>query len=408
MEKTPQSNRLHVTIFGETNSGKSALFNAVLGVSSAIVSDVSGTTTDPVSRSMELLPFGPIVLTDTAGLNDKSILGQERIAKTRKVIERTDFAIYLIDIESFDKNEFNAIKRELDKRETPFLAVFTKADLYGREKLEAYAADYENSYVLSAYDNWDIEGFKLYLSEKLTELMKMSDREQSLIYGILEEGDVVILVVPIDSEAPKGRLILPQVQLIRNCLDGGVRCNVTTVEHLKQALDETKRVDLVVTDSQVFGEAAEIVPQEIKLTSFSILMARQKGDINLLIEGVNAVRSLKDGDKVLMAEVCVHSHGHEDIGQVKIPSLLRKITGRNLQIDFMSGRDYPENIKDYSLIVHCGGCMITKKEMGNRLSFAKENGVAITNYGVILAYASGVLERVGADLRVRPTAIAEE
>ena len=389
MNQTPQSNRLHVAIFGETNAGKSALFNALLGADMAIVSEVSGTTTDPVSRSMEFLPYGPIVLVDTAGINDRSLLGQNRMEKTRAVIDRTNYALYAADPESFDAKEYERLKEEWGKRKVPHKLVWTKCDVRDRQQVAAFLIQYPESCAISVYDNQTIGALKAVVSK---ELEALAQEDESLIGGLLAPGSTVVMVVPVDSEAPKGRLILPQVQFIRDCLDHGIGCMVTTPADLGRTLDQVVKADLVVTDSQAFHLVKEIVPEDVLLTSFSILMARQKGDIRTLMEGIQATRNLKDGDKVLISEVCVHNRTHEDIGHVKIPAMLKKVTGKALVFDFASGRDF-KNLTDYKLIVHCGGCMVTGKEMENRIRQAAESGIPITNYGIALAYGSGILER---------------
>ncbi len=390
MEKTPQSNRVHITIFGETNSGKSALFNAITGANTAIVSEISGTTTDPITKSMELLPFGPVVIIDTAGLNDNTILGKSRMKKTKEVMDRTDFALYTVDINNFSEEEYYTLKKELDNRKIPHIVVFTKKDVSDIEKLAQYSMKFENTYIVSVNDIKTIDALKNKISDQLSAI---TENEQCLIKGVVPSGSVVIMVVPIDSEAPKGRLILPQVQLIRDCLDNGIRCNVTTEEHLEQALNESQKVDLVITDSQVFGLVSKIVPDNIPLTSFSILMARQKGDISTFIYGAEYIKKLQNGDKVLICEACTHTKSHEDIGTIKIPNMLKKITQKDITFDFAYGRDFPENLEEYALIVHCGGCMITQREMRNRIRKAVDNNVPITNYGIALAYGSGILDR---------------
>lgn len=390
MKDTPQSNRLHVSIFGETNSGKSSLFNAFLGTDTAIVSEISGTTTDPISKSMELIPFGPIVLIDTAGINDKSMLGNSRIEKTKKVLDRTDYAIYTIDISNFDEEEFYSIKSEFEERKINYTIVITKKDLYNENDVNKFKSKFKNSYAISSKDKNSVEEFKKFIAN---ELNKIEVKENSILKGLLDEGATAVLVIPIDEEAPKGRLILPQVQLIRDCLDNGIRCNVTTEKYLNKTLEESRKVDLVITDSQAFKYVSKVVPPEIPLTSFSILMARQKGDIEALISGVKAIKNLKDNSKVLIAEVCTHTKNHQDIGTVKIPNGLKKLTGKNFNFEFCSGRDFPEDIEKYDLIIHCGGCMATSREIQNRINKACKKNIPITNYGIVLAYISGILER---------------
>lgn len=403
MNQTPQSNRLHVAIFGETNAGKSALFNAILGTDMAIVSEVSGTTTDPVSRSMEFLPYGPIVLVDTAGINDRSLLGQNRAAKTRAVIERTDYALYAADPERFNNKEYERLKAEFEKKNVPHKLVWTKCDLRDCRQVADFLKQYPGSFTVSAYDHKTIARLKAAVSK---ELEALSREEQSMIGGLLPPGSTAVMVVPVDSEAPKGRLILPQVQFIRDCLDHGICCMATTPDNLKRVLEQAVKADLVVTDSQVFHLVKEIVPEDVLLTSFSILTARQKGEIRTLIKGVQAVEKLEDGDNVLISEVCVHNRTHEDIGYVKIPALLKKITGKALIFDFACGRDF-NHPADYKLIVHCGGCMITGKEMKSRIGQAAAANVPVTNYGLVLAYGSGILERSIRILENQPEGEAE-
>ena len=387
MKSTPQSNRLHVAIFGETNSGKSALFNALTDTDISIVSEISGTTTDSVQKSMELIPFGPIVLIDTAGLNDKTELGKKRLEKTKKILSRTDFAIYAIDLtlNDFVNDEYEAFKLSLKEMNIPYLVVFTKSDLIAKPTDLP-----KNAVLVSTHKPETIEALKAELSKQLSEIKKDSE---TMIGDLLPPNSTVLMVAPIDSAAPKGRLILPQVQLIRDCLDHSMTCHVTTEKELLTALENIKNIDLVVTDSQVFKLVSDIVPKNIKLTSFSILMARQKGNINILLDGLNAIKTLKDNDKILISEVCTHNRTHEDIGHVKIPAALKKIINCNLEFEFSHGRDYPENLEQYALIIHCGGCMITEREFSFRISQAYKANTAITNYGLFLAYCSGILER---------------
>ncbi len=388
MEKTPLAFRTHVTIFGNTNAGKSSLFNRLLDQDMAIVSASAGTTTDPVTKAMELLPYGPVALTDTAGLGDTSQIGVQRIKKTEKALEKTDFAIYAADCADFDEDGYAEMKERFTKKKIGHLLVFTKSDLgYGSLKER-----YPDAVFVSVNDEESIENLKKVLQERLS---KLAPEENTMIGGLLPSGSNVVLVVPIDSEAPKGRLILPQVQLLRDCLDHGMKCIVTRDTELEETLREQKKVDLVVTDSQAFKFVSQTVPEEIPLTSFSMLMARMKGDLKKLIEGADAIEGLKDGSKILMAEACTHNSSHEDIGRVKIPRLLRARTGKELTFDYCVHQDFPENIGKYDLVVHCGGCMINSRSMNNRIEFCRENGVPITNYGVVLAYLNGILDRCG-------------
>lgn len=390
MNNTPQSNRTHIGIFGETNSGKSSLFNAITNTNISIVSDIKGTTTDPVTKAMELIPYGPVVFIDTAGLNDNTELGLARIDKTLKSLNRINYAIYVVDINAFDISQYEYMQQLFKNKNINHILVFSKIDIATNEVIENYKNKYKNAIFLNTNNKNDIENLRTLLVKNLE---KSVVEEPSLLEGLLDKGSHVIMVTPIDSEAPKGRLILPQTQLIRAALDNGITCSVCTVETLQNAIDICKRIDLVVTDSQVFGEVNSILGDNIPLTSFSILMARQKADIDILIDGTNKICNLQDGDKILISEVCTHNISHEDIGRVKIPKLLKQKTGKDLIFDFVVGRDYPDNITDYALIVHCGGCMVTTKEMQNRLDLAIDNGVPIANYGTVLAYCNGILER---------------
>jgi len=386
--KTPQGNRLHVGIFGETNAGKSSLFNALTNTDIAIVSEEMGTTTDSVQKAMELLPFGPIVLIDTAGLNDSTTLGQKRLEKTKKIIERIDLALYVIDASRIRGSitAYHAFAAMLKDRDIPHIVAITKSDVPDS------AADSElpHGISVSVYESDTIEHLK---QAMVRELSAIKDDADTLLGDLLSPGSTVVMVVPIDSAAPKGRLILPQVQLIRDCLDNGCMVHISTEKELAQMLDNVKHVDLVVTDSQAFKQVSQIVPKAIKLTSFSILMARQKGDISILLEGIKAVANLQNSDKVLISEVCTHSRTHEDIGQVKIPAALKQMTGKDLVLEFTQGRDFPDDLSAYAMVIHCAGCMITPREMKNRIKTAKDAGTPITNYGLFLAHATGILER---------------
>lgn len=387
MEKTPIASRVHVSIFGNTNAGKSSLFNKLLGQDMAIVSEKRGTTTDPVTKAMELIPYGPVALTDTAGLGDKSEIGEQRIKKTEKILNRTDFAIYAADCTDFSASDYEKTKADFAKMKISSMLVFTKCDLCDTADLKA---KYPDAVFVSVNDDKSIDTLRERL---MTELSKISVDDETMVGDLLEKGSTVVMVVPIDSEAPKGRLILPQVQFLRDCLDHGIKCVVTRDTELKETIDELNKIDLVVTDSQVFKLVSEIVPENIKLTSFSMMMARMKGDLRELIKGADAIKNLRDGSKILMAEACTHSSSHEDIGRVKIPNLLRQKTGKDLIFDYSFHHDFPENLAEYDLVIHCGGCMINSRAMNNRIEFCKRAGVPITNYGVTLAYLSGILDR---------------
>lgn len=386
MEKTPLAFRTHVSIFGNTNAGKSSLFNKLLGQEMAIVSEEHGTTTDPVTKAIELLPYGPVALTDTAGLGDTTAIGDKRAEKTEKVLEKTDFAVYAADSTDFDEAAYSRARAAFEKRHIDHILVFTKADMITDNMQEKYS----DAVFVSVKDDNSIEKLKSLLVQRLSAL---APEEQTMIGGFLPAGATVVLVIPIDSEAPKGRIILPQVQFLRDCLDHGIKAVCVRDTELEEALNELPRVDLVVTDSQAFKFVASVVPENIKLTSFSMMMASMKGDIRAFINGADSIRKLKDGSRILMAESCTHNVSHEDIGRIKIPRLLKQYTGKELEFDYYVHQDFPKNLKEYDLVIHCGGCMINSRSMLNRIEFCREEGVPITNYGVVLAYVNGIAER---------------
>lgn len=389
MNSTPNSNRKHIVIYGKTNAGKSSLINRLVGQNVALVSKEAGTTTDPVFKAMELIPIGPVLFIDSAGINDKTSLGDLRVSKTLELLKRTDLAIYLIDGEDIDKNSLNDMILQFKKFNIPYIVVINKCDNLNKEKLDELKNEFKDGIFISAYNNSGIDKLK----EKLIDMLKEQEEDISLVGDLLPYGSKVVMVVPVDSEAPKGRLILPQVQCIRDCLDHGIKSYVVRDTELKEALEEIKDVDLVITDSQAFKKVDEIVPKNIKLTSFSMLFARQKGDINEFLKGVEAVRNLKPKDKILISESCTHNTSHEDIGRVKIPRLLSKYVKGELDITFKVGHEFPENIEDYKLVIHCGACMVNRKTVVNRIELCKEKEVPITNYGVILSFLTNTLDR---------------
>ncbi len=386
MEKTPLSLRTHISLFGNTNSGKSSLFNKLIGQDMAIVSDKEGTTTDPVTKAMELIGFGAVAITDTAGWGDSTQIGDMRQDKTNKVLKRTDFAIYVADASAFDKAAYETAKKEFDKYKIGHMLVFNKSDLADRD----YKTEYPDSVSVSAPDEKSVDALRDELIKRLSKTVK---QEQSVVGSLLGKGDTALLVIPIDSEAPKGRLIQPQVQLIRDCLDNEVTAVCVRETELERTLSELKNVSLVVTDSQIFKKVAAIVPQTLKLTSFSMLMAYSKGDINALADSASAIDNLKDNSRILMAEACSHNTSHEDIGRVKIPNMLRKYTGKELIFDYCVHHDFPDDLGDYDLVIHCGGCMLNSKVMQNRINQCKNANVPVTNYGMVLASVSGILDR---------------
>ncbi|MBC7075252.1 MAG: [FeFe] hydrogenase H-cluster maturation GTPase HydF [Syntrophomonadaceae bacterium] len=393
MNETPRANRLHISIFGRRNVGKSSLLNALTGQEMALVSDHPGTTTDPVYKSIEILPLGPCVIIDTAGLDDIGDLGLMRIKKTREVFDKTDLALLLIEpgagVDSFELE----IKEECLARKIPLLAVLNKSDLLGKdidvkEKLEKELG-------LSLIPVSCLAGEGLDYLKKMIIKHAPAEFQKSYIVGdLISPGDLCILVTPIDSAAPRGRLILPQVQTIRDILDRNAQALVVKETELREALQTLiKPPKLVITDSQVFKQVAAILDEEIPLTSFSILFARYKGDLNSLMWGLKAIDELQAGDKVLIAEACTHHRQEDDIGTVKIPRLLEQKVGSRLDFHWYSGSGYPENLEDFKLIIHCGACMLNRRQMLSRIQKALDTGVPIVNYGIFLAYMNGILER---------------
>lgn len=391
MTGTPLASRRHIVIFGNTNSGKSTLFNAILGQDLAIVSEKKGTTTDPVVKAMELIPYGPVALVDTAGFKDEDVIGSLRMKKTGAMLNRADLALYAADAGAFDRTDFEDAKERFQKHKIPYLLVFTKSDTISPDRIQELKQEFPDAKFTSAKDQKSIDELKSSVSEELTRLGALE--EETIVGDLLPDGATVILVIPVDSEAPKGRLILPQVQLIRDCLDHGFQCVVARDTELADAIENTKHADLVVTDSQAFAQVSRIVPEDLPLTSFSMLLARQKGDLRELVRGAYAIQNLKNGARILIAEGCTHNHTHEDIGRVKIPRLLQKKTGKEFTIDYYVGYDFPDDLTSYDLVIHCGGCMLTRKAILTRIEQVKEKSIPITNYGVLLAALNGILDR---------------
>ncbi len=383
--KTLKSMRLQIGVFGKTNVGKSSFLNRITNQEISIVSDVAGTTTDVVEKSMELLPVGPVTFLDTAGLNDESELGEKRVEKTMKVINRIDVAIIVCDFNGIDDYEKELIKK-FEELKIPYLIVENKCDI---KKVEL--SGYDNVLYTSVKDD---EALVFKFKEALVKLLPEDFVNSPKIAGdLVPPQSTVILVIPIDKEAPKGRIILPQVQTIRDLLDSNCMPYVVKETELKQAIENLKTPPaLVITDSQAFKKVSEIVPQDIPLTSFSILFARLKGDLDEFTKGAEAIENLKDGDMVLILESCTHHAIEDDIGRVKIPNLLRKRTGKNLVIHNYAGHDFPD-VKDYKLIIHCGACMTNRREVLSRILIANKSGVPITNYGVAISYCLGILPR---------------
>lgn len=389
MNNTPNSNRKHIGIFGKTNAGKSSLLNAITEQDIAIVSGIPGTTTDSVTKAMELIPFGPVLFIDTAGLDDDSALGKLRVNNTLKEFKRTDFAIFVMDSNSLDLDFYNKQINVLKKYNIPYILVFNKIDTCTHEQVQTLKEKFPNAIMTSVNNRESI----LLLKETLIKNLQTTEEEPSLIKGLVPYSGTIVMVVPVDSEAPKGRLILPQVQVIRDCLDNGIKSYVVRDTELESALEDLKNIDLVITDSQAFKKVDSILNNRTKLTSFSILFARQKGDLDAFVKGVKTLDNLVDGSKILISESCTHNTSHEDIGKVKIPNLIKKYTAKQINFDFKMGKDFPENLDEYDLIIHCGSCMLNKKIMQNRIKESHENGVPITNYGIVIAYLTGILDK---------------
>lgn len=389
MKNTPNSNRLHIGIFGKTNSGKSSLLNAITEQNISIVSEIEGTTTDSVVKAMEFLPFGPVLFIDTAGLEDNTPLGKLRIKKTLEELKRTDFAILVMDATKIDMAFYKDQEFQFRKYNIPFLSVINKEDLLSEKEKETVKKIFPSSIFVSTKNRDSI----LMLKESILKEIKKEKEEPKLLGDLVPYNGKVLMVVPVDSEAPKGRLILPQVQLIRECLDHGIKSYVVRDTELESALEDIKDIDLVVTDSQAFKNVDRILKDRVKLTSFSILFARQKGDLNDLVRGVKKLKSLNHGDKILIAETCTHNTSHEDIGRVKIPKLVKNFTGKEVEFTFVGGKDFPEDLSKYALVIHCGACMINKKHMQSRIDESMSLNVPITNYGLVIAEVTGILDK---------------
>ncbi|MGL4653773.1 [FeFe] hydrogenase H-cluster maturation GTPase HydF [Cetobacterium sp.] len=389
MKNTPNSNRLHIGIFGKTNSGKSSLLNAITEQDISIVSEIEGTTTDSVTKAMEFLPFGPVLFIDTAGLEDNTPLGRLRVKKSLEELKRTDFALLVMDATKIDMAFYKDQEIQFKKYNIPFQLILNKSDLLTEEMKSTIKKIFPKAIFVSTKERSSILNLK---NEILKEIQKENE-EPKLLGDLVPYNGKVIMVVPVDSEAPKGRLILPQVQLLRECLDHGIKSYVVRDTELQSALDDIKDIDLVITDSQAFKNVDKILDNRAKLTSFSILFARQKGDLNDLVRGVKKLKSLNHGDRILIAETCTHNTSHEDIGRVKIPKLVRNYCGKEIEFDFMGGKDFPEDLSKYSLVIHCGACMINKKLMQSRIDESMSLNVPITNYGLVIAEVTGILDK---------------
>ena len=394
MNQTPASERVHIGFFGKRNAGKSSVMNAVTGQKLAVVSEVKGTTTDPVYKTMELLPLGPVVMMDTPGIDDEGELGTLRVKKSWQVLDKTDAAVLVIDAGEGVSPEDKRMLERIREKEIPYVVALNKAELVEAEDIrkakEALDVPEELLLPVSAEKGTGIHELK----EKIAEVAGKEENKKRLVGDMLSPGDLVVLVVPIDSAAPKGRLILPQQQTIRDVLESGAISVVTRETELKETLASLGRKPrLVITDSQAFGKVSADTPEDIWLTSFSILMARYKGNLDILLEGVRALDTLKDGDTVLISEGCTHHRQCDDIGTVKIPRWIREYTGKKLHFATTSGTEFPDELGEYSLIVHCGGCMLNEREVQYRLKCAKDQEVPITNYGMLIAQVHGILKR---------------
>lgn len=427
LNDTPQANRIHIAFFGRRNAGKSSLVNAITAQELSVVSDTKGTTTDPVYKSMELLPLGPVLIIDTPGIDDEGELGELRMNKTRQVLEKTDIAILVIDAsedekasndEELSKNDYEGMLiKQFEKREIPYLIVYNKCDLidspsYVSEKnhigtsTNSHIADSPNSRAVKEEIDIEKDGkYQVFVSSvtgqgveelknRIAHLVSDKPSDKKLVGDLINPLDIVVLVIPIDSAAPKGRLILPQQQVIRDILEAGGVSVVCKDTELAGVLDKPGiKPRMVITDSQAFAEVSKITPEDIYLTSFSILMARWKGFLSTAVKGADALSTIKDGDEILIAEGCTHHRQCEDIGTVKLPRLIRKYTGAEAKFTFTSGGDFPEDLSKYKIILQCGGCMLNEKAVRYRMRTAIEQGVPFTNYGTAIAKMNGILER---------------
>lgn len=394
MNQTPASERVHISFFGKRNAGKSSVINAVTGQDLAIVSSVMGTTTDPVYKSMELLPLGPVVVIDTPGIDDEGELGALRVRKSYQVLNKTDIAILVVDSTTGKGDEEYALLHKFHEKHIPYLVVYNKIDLLSINELKDLAMSVRAGEVLvSAADGMNIQELK----EKIATLKPEDTHKYPLIQDLIEPLDLVILVVPIDKAAPKGRLILPQQQTIRDILERGALSLVVRDTELKNTLDHFLAQGvcpkLVVTDSQAFARVSKDVPENITLTSFSILFSRYKGELETQLKGVAALSTIEDGDRILIAEGCTHHRQCGDIGTCKMPEWIRDYTGKKPVFEFTSGTEFPDDVSSYKMVVHCGGCMLNEREMKYRIACCQDQGVPITNYGILIAQVTGILKR---------------
>ena len=385
LNTTPSSERLHIGFFGMRNAGKSSLVNAVTGQSLALVSDIKGTTTDPVRKAMELLPLGPVVIIDTPGLDDEGTLGEMRVKRAKEVLSGVHIAVLVVDALKGMSEEDKDLVKEIESRKTPFIIAVNKSDLLGKVPENEVDTVY-----VSAEKNTGINELK----EKIAALMETAKSERKILCDLVSKGDTVMLVTPIDESAPKGRLILPQQQTIRELLEVGCITLVVQPGEISEALGKLNTAPkLVITDSQVFGQVVKLLPRDMKLTSFSILFARYKGDLEAVVQGAGKLSHLKDGDKILISEGCTHHRQCKDIGTVKLPDWIKSFSGKELEFAFTSGSEFPDDLSDFALVVHCGGCTLNEKEMKQRLERCHQQGVPVTNYGTAIAEMNGILQR---------------
>ena len=394
MNQTPSSERVHFGFFGRRNAGKSSVLNAVTGQDLAVVSDVKGTTTDPVQKSMELLPLGPVVVIDTPGIDDEGELGALRVKKSYQVLNKSDAAVLVVDASLGLCEEDFAFIEHIQKKQIPYAVAFNKSDLAPSASLAKdlqYLKEHQIDFV--SVSTADLSGIDT-LKEKIATLAKTEDTKLRIVADLIHPSDFVVLVVPIDKAAPKGRLILPQQQTIRDILEADATAIVVKEYELRDTLAHLgKKPRLVITDSQVFAKVSADTPADIMLTSFSILFARYKGNLPALIKGVTALEQIEDGDKILVSEGCTHHRQCDDIGSVKLPRWIRQYTGKEPEFVFSSGTEFPADLSPYKMIVHCGGCMLNEREMKYRLACAKDQNIPMTNYGILIAYIQGILKR---------------
>ena len=385
LNNIPSSERVHIGFFGMRNAGKSSLVNAVTGQSLSLVSDIKGTTTDPVKKAMELLPLGPVVIIDTPGLDDEGVLGEMRVKRAKDMLSSVHIAVLVVDALKGMSEEDRTLAAEIESRKIPLIIAINKADLLG-----SVPGSEGNTIYVSAQSGLGVNELK----EKIAALSKTAKSDKRILADIVKKDDVVMLVTPIDESAPKGRLILPQQQTIRELLDIGAVTVVVQVEEITSALSNLKnKPRLVITDSQAFSQVSELLSEDIMLTSFSILFARYKGDLDTVVRGADKLSDLKDGDRILISEGCTHHRQCKDIGTVKLPGWLRKFSGRELSFTFTSGGEFPEDLSEFALVVHCGGCTLNENEMKSRLERCRLQGVPVTNYGTAIAEMNGILRR---------------